>query len=350
MRMAWPKCLAFSLAKILTLVMFFVLTGCMKPPKMPKRVSVADVVNNARCELYQAVKDLTSVKDPTNEQRKLYGWLANWAAGYDLTLTVDRDYGASTNTSYVWPVSHGTFTIGFTAKLDKSAMTTMALGFKILKLDKYEKYDCSVATVSANSTTRRRLLNGEIGIRAWLNRVVPDIHASGLPTKTKGESPRITNDRSWSGTVEDLTYTLEFGIKSDGSISPSWALNYGNGQRFIPSFKLTKSRGVTHKLVIAMTPPAAPGFKDLTQVLEIDKEGNKYFRSRRVCVTNNNDPEACADQEGSRTAAQFFKQEGIEDNIKKAVDEAAARARDRATSRRLDALIQRQIIRDAFRN
>ena len=46
--------------------------GCMSAPEFPRRVSVAEVIEIARCELYDAVR----------KNRIDHRWIENWAAAF----------------------------------------------------------------------------------------------------------------------------------------------------------------------------------------------------------------------------------------------------------------------------
>ncbi|MCK9912179.1 hypothetical protein MXD81_23700, partial [Microbacteriaceae bacterium K1510] len=62
----------------------------MSAPEFPRRVSVAEVVRNARCELYEAVRDNVGT----------HPWIVRWAAAFDFSFKVERDLNASADTTY----------------------------------------------------------------------------------------------------------------------------------------------------------------------------------------------------------------------------------------------------------
>jgi hypothetical protein len=86
----------------------------MSAPEFPRRVSVAEVVHNTRCELYEAVRDNV----------RAHPWLEQWAATFAFSFKVERDLNASTDTTYLIPVQYGTFSLEITGALNQSAQGT----------------------------------------------------------------------------------------------------------------------------------------------------------------------------------------------------------------------------------
>jgi len=269
----------------------------MMAPEFPRRVSVADVVQNARCELYDAVQANIGT----------YPWIGQWAAGFEFSFVVDRDANASTDTSYLIPVQHGTFTLGLKASLKQKARGTYALGYKILKgLRNYHHAGCSPAL---DGQGRGRLLSGEIGLRRWISDVVPEIDRSRIANSTKGEPAEYKELRKSTGEISSLSYTIEFGVTADGSLLPSWALSFPDKRQFRPAINLALSEATTHKLIVAMTPLSIdpPAFADKSAILG-SRDGKTVIVGRRVCVIDKVDSDQCLDEATEGSAKEASKE------------------------------------------
>ena len=186
---------------------------------------------------------------------------------------------------------------------------------------------------------------------------------------------------------------------------PSWSLTFPNGRQFKPGFNVTASRVATHQLIVGLTPITPPGPPDLSAIHAIYK-GKNVIVGRRVCVTNDDELGQCwvgdealhkamldskkavADAESALRTTEVeslampgtaeLKQKMNEkmnearNNLKDAkekLEAAKARARDRGvqieqakfahrqsvrearadTQRRLQQIVQEQILRNAFR-
>jgi hypothetical protein len=265
--------------------------GCMSAPDFPRLVSVREVIQNARCELYDAI-------EANKEKHK---WILEWAAGFDFSFVVDRDANVTADTSYLLPVNAGTFTFGLKANFKQKARGTYVVKYKILDVTDYEKVGCPRFARSMPNV----LLNGEIGLRRWLDGVIPEIEAASLVGKPRAE-------RRGAGDVTDLSYTIEFGVTADGSLIPSWALAFPDKHQFKPGFNILLSEAVTHKLIVAMT-RAAREPKDETGIelkieekIDGDIKEKRYIVARRVCLT----PQQC---EQLRNDVREEKRKGIAD-------------------------------------
>lgn len=252
------------------------LAGCMSAPEFPRRVSVSEVVHNTRCELYEAVRD--------NIGR--HPWLENWAATFAFSFKVDRDLNASTDTTYLIPVQYGAFSLEITAELKQSAEGTYTLNYSIPGgLGGYADVDCE--RLRAGAETPQRLLNGEIGLRRWMNEVIPQMEIAWIDT---GSAP--PDRRQYAGEATGVGYTIEFGVTAGGSLLPSWSLTFPNGRQFRPGFNVTASRIVTHQLIVGLAPITPPGPADLSAIHTVFN-GKKVIVGRRVCVTNDDEFEQC---------------------------------------------------------
>ncbi len=296
------------------------IAGCMSAPEFPRRVSVTEVIENVRCELYDAVKE--------NEGR--YPWIRDWAAGFDLSFVVDRDANASTDTTYIVPVHLGTFAIGLRANSRNKAKGTFAVKFKITGgLGNYEQINCP--RVAAHP---RVLLNGEVGLRRWLSEIVPQVENARISKATGSKG---------SGDIESLTYTIEFGVTVDGSLLPSWSLTYPDKSQFRPGFNLTAAEATTHKMIVAMLPRARPETLDWSTILakRTDKSGKEVtvIVGRRVCQMGPNEEKDCPSepQPGQMAKLAAKKLEASEKALEKVEDERD-RKQDQVTRNLKDAL------------
>jgi hypothetical protein len=278
----------------------------MTAPEFPRRVSVAEVAHNARCELYAAVQ----------ERGQQYPWLKEWAAAFDFSFVVDRDANATTDTAYLLPIHFGTFGLGLKANLKQKAKGTYTVSYKLLKgLGKGSEAHCGADYSAAFAS--HRLLSGEIGLQRWVNDVVPQLEAAQIQNATSRESKESRGRRAATGEVTGVGYTIEFGITADGTLLPSWALAYPDKRQFKPGFGVTLSEAVTHKLVVAMTPiPLQTDPKDKSGVSAIE-DGKEVIIARRVCIIDNPKSNQCKfeeDRAASEAAekARLAKKDSVE--------------------------------------
>ncbi len=256
---------AFSVARIFVISLTVaVAASCTRPAKFPKRVSVAEVVNNVRCELLSAVRN--------NEHQ--YPWIRDWTAKFTLFLEIDRTAGADGDSSFVVPIKHGTFTLGLTAKLNKQAKNSIDIDFVVPYLGDQQTYQCKEY---ASDDENRPLLAGEIGLKKWLDEVIPDMHESGIHENVG----KIGSD--------GVVYKIDFVITTGGSIKPSWALSYPSGRMFNASIKGSGEKKNTHQLTVAMTPLSAAALAEIRaqriRILRLMAD-QKFYREESVRLTN----------------------------------------------------------------
>lgn len=288
----------------------------MSAPEFPRRVSVAEVVRNARCELYEAVRDNVGT----------HPWIVRWAAAFDFSFKVERDLNASADTTYLIPVQYGGFTLGIQAALNQDAAATYTLSFSIPDgLGRFDEADCD--RMRAAAETPKRLLNGEIGLRRWLEEAMPQMEDAWLATSFPGEPSDFAARRKYAGKVKELGYTIEFGVTAEGSLLPSWSLTFPNGRQFKPALDFSASRVVTHKLIVGLTPVAPPGPEDVSDIHAII-DGKDYIVGRRVCVTNNDATGECwADDPALKAQIEKARREKRQaDAAKKRAQEVAQKA------------------------
>lgn len=280
--------------------MIATLAACVSAPSFPPRVSVAEVVENARCELYDAI----------GQNNTKYPWIKLWAAAFDFSFVVERDANVSTDTSYLVPITAGTFALGLRANLKQKARSTYVVKYKITKgLEKFEITKGFGKTESLNCSQRsplqpRQLLNGEIGLRQWINEVLPQIARARIMNSTDDDVSAQKKERVFTGEIDSLSYTIEFVVTADGSLLPVWALAYPDKRQFKPGFNLTASEIVTHKLIVAMTPRTIPKEEpqDWSTILDkriVKKKGDTEGKEvtvivgRKVCLVENGDHKKC---------------------------------------------------------
>jgi hypothetical protein len=316
----WHRIDARSFGVLAAVGALVLVAGCMTAPEFPRRVSVTEVIENARCELYDAVKE--------NEGR--YPWIKDWAAGFDLSFVVDRDANASTDTSYVVPINLGTFAIGLRASSRNKAKSTFAVKFKITGgLGNYAQINCPRI-----ANFPRVLLNGELGLRRWLNDVIPQVENARI-SKTAGTKG--------SGDIESLTYTMEFGVTMDGSLLPSWSLTYPDKSQFRPGFNLTAAEANTHKMIVAMTPRARPETLDWSTILakRTDKTGKEVtvIVGRRVCQMGPNEEKDCpSEPQPGQMAKQAAKKLEASEKALEKIEDDRDRKQDQVTRSLREAL------------
>ncbi|MEH2546003.1 hypothetical protein V1283_002648 [Bradyrhizobium sp. AZCC 2262] len=103
------------------------LGGCTVIPHLEEDgIAIAHIVQRVKCELAYAVPDFRG-HYPSGD----YQWMRYWTAKVDLTLDVNDLSSVKPNSSYVTPVSQGTFSIGATGELSTQAQRVEKLSFTL---------------------------------------------------------------------------------------------------------------------------------------------------------------------------------------------------------------------------
>ncbi len=238
------------LLKIVAISMVIVIAGCVKPRKFPRYLTVAEVIDNLRCELYMAVV----------ENRGTSSWLLNYSALLDVELEVFREGGLRADASYVVPHLGGLATINLIAGIKKSSKARVAFDFLAgNNLGEYigMKYVggqwvinqavspayCGILPLHRNG----RYIAGETGLRLWLGKLIEGIDETGIEIENA---------------TDGFSYFVEFIVTGDGNIIPKIDRTRTNGHRFFGNINASRQRRDTHKLTIVFKKVFPPSTAD----------------------------------------------------------------------------------------
>ncbi len=228
------------------------ISGCATVPQLPdnERLPLDAVVQNVRCEITYALS-------ATSQH---YDWLRNSAIGFQLTLRVEERGEGSADTAFVFPISNGTFTIGFTAALAERAIAKselyMAAAYK----------DFSLATCPGpDARPSDSKLTGDLGLREWLQRSASAIESSTIGTVIKGERDTY------------IAHQVEFVVTASGSVSPRFNI-VRNGRARTGLFRAAASREETNTLRIVVKPQT----EQIIPVARGATEGVAPFAAQRL--------------------------------------------------------------------
>jgi hypothetical protein len=204
------------------------LSGCATVPQLPDndRLPIDAVIRNVRCEITQA---LSSASDE-------YVWLRNSAVAFQLTLKVEEKGDGSADTAFTFPISNGTFTIGFTAGLAEKALAKSEL-YMASKYDDFDLQECPNAKFGPTDSA----LTGELGLATWLERSASAIQSSAVKVMPSEKDTYIAHQ-------------VEFVLTASGSVSPKFNIVRTGGRTRSGLFKFGASREETNTLRIVVKP------------------------------------------------------------------------------------------------
>jgi hypothetical protein len=213
----------------LLLCSLLLLASCTKPTVFPRYLTVADVINNVKCELQQAIADTT----PTAT------WLSPWTAEFTVVLQVQRRTGGTGDLTLVVPYvtpAPGLFTLVVGGGLGKTGQARMT--FKFDAEDNIGLFMSENRCAYTQELRSRRNLAGETGLRVWFVNVIDGINKARIPDQTNG-----------------FSYDLEFTTTLEGHIRPSFETTYPSGRIFSGAFDINRNREDKHTLNVAFAPP-----------------------------------------------------------------------------------------------
>ena len=203
-----------------------IVAACASVPSLPyeKGVGVVDILRNVKCELASAY----------GENVVRFPWLANWAAGVELTLDVtDVKEGGATAQILVPIHVTDSFELGANLRRHARAQSVSSVTFSTA-LATLNQAEC------ANYTPAREaepLLRGNLGLKTWISRAAEAIDGAGIAQQTDG-----------------MGYIIEFGIEMGGGLDPSFSIVRIGNYELGAGAGLAASREDTHTLNIAMAP------------------------------------------------------------------------------------------------
>jgi hypothetical protein len=234
------------------------LAACMTVPQLPEEheISIEAVANRVKCELRDAAKEQT--------------WLVteNWVGAIDLTVEIIHKGVGAGSLAFVVPVSHGTFSLGFTGGPTESAKRTVTVNFPV-KIRELNGLPCR----PADGVTDRRL-QGDLGLIEWVQRVAGTVKR---PAPPPAAAARAGRPRSRPSEDRGIGYTLEFDLLLEASVTPSFRIIPAPGQDRTGSLRLAGSRDSSHKLDISLT-PESPNAQTRLRDIQLKQQ----FRSLRV--------------------------------------------------------------------
>lgn len=338
----------FIVFRVLLLASLASLASCVQPTVFPRYLTVADVINNVKCELYLAIGE-TIWKNPKST------WLDPWTAKFSVVLQVKRQTVGNADFTFVVPYNApvGLFTLVVGGSVDKSGQSRMAFDFSADKnLKTFRSKDQCAYWQQLKS---RNNLAGETGLRLWFGNVIEGFNQARVKSTS-------------------LTYTLQFVTTIDGHIKPSFKSTYPSKKIFAGEFGITRKRTDDNTLTIVFSPPAtAFAATDLGKVLaRIELQLGKLEAERSMLKTEVKKNEAKVeafrqsfaptdqdrkDMVAARSAAEVGREKirVIDESVaafesqKRAVQAdiaAARRAAAGATEQQLDQLLLIDAIRD----
>jgi hypothetical protein len=211
--------------RVLLLALLVGLSSCVQPTVFPRYLTVADVINNVKCQLQDAIR-----KTPNSE------WLAGWTAHFTVYLQVFRQGSGEAELTLVVPYNApGTFRTGLFGKLAKSGQARITLDFNAdTSLAEFmSKNQCDYA----QELRGRRNLAGNTGLRLFFGNAIQGVNRANIVEQSTG-----------------FTYTLDFVTTLDGSIKPMFNRIFTPVKMFMGRFDLSRQRKDTNQLTVAFAP------------------------------------------------------------------------------------------------
>jgi hypothetical protein len=177
-------------SKISSLLISAIAGGCAAPAQFPTEysVSVSDVVDNVRCELWRAQRDLPFLVEGPG-----------WSAAIQLALEVDAKGDGGLSLSLAPAFKPGTFAIGAGAKYlgesDRTAENTFSENFK-------KKITC---VGGDDGRTKGVRLGGKLGLYDWLSNTQNTVVESNI-------------------NLSSISYSIKFIVDKTGSINPAFKM------------------------------------------------------------------------------------------------------------------------------
>lgn len=194
-------------------------SGCAHVASLPPeyQISVADIVNNVRCELQKASQEFPFLSKDQG-----------WSAGVNLSLQVVASGDAGIDPSVAVPLTPGLMVVTAGAKYSGTADSTSSLKFTE-NLDQWTKIPC---VVPEPPRTNRGQLHGDLKIYDWL----ANLHHTMTLTQMNST---------------EAGYTVEFTIERSINGGAAFSLLPVGSSVFGTSLSLSGSRKDVHKLIIA---------------------------------------------------------------------------------------------------
>ena len=183
----------------LGLLSIFALSGCTGVPSLEPglRVSVANLVDRLQCEFHKALVAQGSRVKKINE----------WQAGYELTLQVDEEGALSLDSSWINPITGGTFTLGLGGGATSSASRLVSLKFT-LPVKKLLRAGCDPKLPPASGFQ----LDSNLGLTDWLTRVLDAAQSNSFEN------------------FDSFGTNIQFKLTLTGKLTPTWELAAFKGE------------------------------------------------------------------------------------------------------------------------
>lgn len=220
--------------RVLLLALLVGLSSCVQPTVFPRYLTVADVINNVKCELYMALWQ--AVRENPKEP-----WLDDWTALFSIVLQVKRQTGVNGDFTFVVPYNApvGLFTVVVGGKADKTGQSRMTFVFKAD--DNLGIFRSSEQCDYPHQLNSRNNLAGETGLRLWFGNVIDGINQADISKKS----------------ITSLIYNLQFVTTLNGHIKPSFQSAYPSKKVFSGAFGIDRTRTDDNQLTITFTAPVA---------------------------------------------------------------------------------------------
>lgn len=212
------------------------LAGCASVPEIDERqyVRVSDILYSVECELKEAIDGLA----------RTYPFVKKQLVEVKYSLDVVETGAGAGDANLVVPISHGTFSVGFTAGLLQT--TTRATSFTVSY--KTDELECR----PPGPGVPMRIAGG-VGLSDWLVSISASLQAAN-------ETPVA------------MSYRMDFDIVADASVTPRFGVALASGHAYGGGVRLAGRRQRTHSLLVAVAKVDADDKGAVEAQKRIDRE------------------------------------------------------------------------------
>jgi hypothetical protein len=218
---------------------------------MAHHVPIARVVDRVQCEIQEAIKDLD---DPADKQR--LSWVRNYVAKAVLTLQVNTDGAAGASASLLGPFNNGAYSAGLSGGITGAANRIATYGFSI----DFQQANDTWCNDQAHDGYPP--LQGQLGVREWLNVVLRSHNSNDPFTRPKSLSHR-------------LDFTLDGSIK----LAPAYVLPRSKADA---GFGLHRKDFHTLDIAIEYLSPDDRNAPDYEKVCVVNLPGPCYYKPETI--------------------------------------------------------------------
>jgi hypothetical protein len=214
------------------------IAGCASVPDIADReyVKVSDILYSVECELKEAIDSLA----------RTYPFVRKQLVEVKYSLDVIETGSGAGDANLVVPISHGTFSVGFTAGLLQT--TTRATSFSVSY--KTDELECRPPGSAPDVPTR---IAGGVGLSEWLLSISAALRAAN-------ETPVA------------MSYRMDFDIVADASVTPRFGVSLASGHSYGGGVRLAGRRQRSHSVLVAVAKVDADDKGAVEAQKRIDRE------------------------------------------------------------------------------